>query len=303
MTDSRVIAAVLGHFAGGGAFFTGCALILAGAALRASAGLSAGDGELPARLGTAAGLLGAAVVGFSACPLPRWYFGFAVVFSLGWLVFARPACGAGWRFGAAGLLAGWVLLGAAWELSWRVGPALPAAAERELVVVGDSLTAGIGRERALWPDVLGEAHSVRVVVRAVPGARVADPLADPWWDLPETGGVILLELGGNDLLGRTNPGAFREDLRTLLERLKRRAAARGGTVAALGLPSIPGRPQYGRAQRAACAAAGVPLIPRRVLAGVLLAPGATVDGLHFSPAGHAAMAAAVWEWVGPALPD
>ena len=303
MTGSPPLDAVVGHFAGGGAFFTGCSLVQAGVTLRASAKSAGGDGELPARLGTAAALVGAAVVGFAACPLPRWYFGFAAVFFLGWLAFARPACGAGWRWGSAGVLAAWLLLGAGWEWSWRVGPTVPRAAERALVVVGDSLTAGLGREPALWPDLLGERHRVAVTVRAVAGAKVEDALTDPDLAAPETGGVILVELGGNDLLARTNPGAFRSDLRTLVERLKRRAAGRGGAVAALELPSIPGRPQYARMQRAVCSEAGVPLIPRRVLAGVLFGPGATVDGLHLSPAGHAAMAAAVWEWVGPALPN
>ena len=302
MTGNRLLDAFLGHFAGGGAFFTGCGLVLAGVTLRAAAGSAGGDGELPARLGTAAGLLGAAVVGFAACPLPRWSFGFAALFLLGWLVFARPACGAGWRFGSAAALAAWTLLGAGWELTWRVGPALPAAAGREVVVVGDSLTAGIGGEAETWPDVLRRTAAVPVAVRAVPGAKVADPLRGAGWDLPETAGVVVVELGGNDLLARTNPGAFRSDLRTLVERLKRRVAGRGGVVAVLELPSVPGRPQYARMQRAVCGEAGVPLIPRRVLAGVLFGPDATVDGLHLSPAGHAAMAGAVWAWVGTALP-
>ena len=302
LTGNRFLDALLGHFAGGGAFFTGCSLVLAGVMLRASAGASAGDGELPARLGTAAGLVGAAVVGFAACPLPRWYFGTAAILFLGWLWLARPTGATDSRVLTSALLAGWTLLGVGWELSWRVGPTLPTAAERELVVVGDSLTAGIGREPETWPDVLARRYDVPVAVRAVPGAKVADPLAEPWWDVPETGGVLLVELGGNDLLARTNPGAFRDDLRTLLGRLERRTVGRGGAVVMLGLPSVPGRPQYGRVQRAVCGELGVPLIPHRVLAGVLFGPDATVDGLHLSPAGHAAMADAVWGWVGPSLP-
>ena len=301
MTGNRLLDAFLGHFAGGGAFFTGCGLILAGVILRA-AGATTRNGELAARLGTAAGLTGAVVVAFAACPLPRWYFGFAFTVLLAWLVFARPACGAGWRFGSAGALAGWILLGVGWELTWAVGPTVGPVAERELVVVGDSLTAGIGRERVLWPSLIARDRGVRVVVRAEAGAKTDDPLRDPGWDLPETGGVILLELGGNDVLGGTNPGAFRSDLRTLLERLRRRAAGRGGRVVALGLPLPPGRPAYGRMQRAVCSELNVPLIPRHVLAGAMFGPDATVDGLHLSPAGHAALAEAVWDRVREAFP-
>ena len=302
MTGSRFLDAFLGHFAGGGAFFTGCGLLLAGVASRALAKDAPGASELPARLGTAAGLTGAVIVAFAACPLPRWWFGFAFTFLLGWLVFARPACGAGWRFGSAGVFAAWLLWGAAWEATWAVGPAIPPAAERELVVVGDSLTAGVGRESALWPAMIGRDREVPVVVRAVAGAKVEDVLRGANGPLPETGGVVLVELGGNDVLGGTNPGAFRSDLRTLLDRLRRRTADRGGRVVMLELPLPPGRAAFGRMQRAACEEARVPLVPRRVFAGVLFGPDATVDGLHLSPAGHAAMADAVWDWLGPAFP-
>ena len=38
---------------------------------------------------------------------------------------------------------------------------------------------------------------------------------------------------------------------------------------------------------------GAVLIPKRILAEVIRAPGATLDGIHLSPTGHAALAAAV----------
>jgi len=42
------------------------------------------------------------------------------------------------------------------------------------------------------------------------------------------------------------------------------------------------------------------LVPRRVLLGVLLGEGATLDPIHLSPLGHDRMAAAIWEVVEPA---
>jgi len=42
----------------------------------------------------------------------------------------------------------------------------------------------------------------------------------------------------------------------------------------------------------------VPLIPRARLAWVLGQPGATVDGLHLSAAGHAALAKVIWGSIG-----
>ncbi|NNJ24797.1 SGNH/GDSL hydrolase family protein [Alienimonas chondri] len=307
MTGSPLLDAVLGHFAGGGAFFTACGLLLVAVGLRLRAGFArdapAGRrAERWSRGGVFAAVLGTLLLIFSAAPLPRWWYGFAFCITAWWTFAARPTWQAGWRYGSAATLSACVLWGAGWELSWRLPPTVPQAAERELVVIGDSLTAGVGRESALWPELLGETHDVPVIVRAVPGARVSNALNDPGWDVPESGGVLLLELGGNDVLGDTNTGAFRSDLRTLLERLKRRAAERGGTVVAVGLPLPPMHGAYGRAQREACTAAGVPLIPRHVLADVLFAPHATSDGLHLTPAGHAAMAEAIWAAVGAALP-
>ena len=304
MTGNRFLDAVLGHFAGGGAFFTALGLLGAAALVRVAAGLTTGakaDGW--SRVGFLLGLVGAVMLGFSACPLPRWWYGFLFCTAVWWAFASRPHWSEGWRHASASALLGLVLWGAVWEGGWSRVPPVPAAAERELVVVGDSLTAGIGGEPALWPDLLSESHGVPVVVRAVRGAAVSDPLAPPGWELPETGGVALIALGGNDVLRRTNPGAFRSDLRTLIERLRRRTAERGGAVVVLGLPLPPGRAAYGRMQREVCAEQGVPLIPRHVLAGAMFGPGATVDGLHFSPSGHAAMAEAVWGAVGEALPD
>jgi lysophospholipase L1-like esterase len=46
-------------------------------------------------------------------------------------------------------------------------------------------------------------------------------------------------------------------------------------------------------QRAVAKEHGVTLIPKRFLADVMSAPGATVDGLHFSNAGHILFARAL----------
>ncbi|MFH5802543.1 SGNH/GDSL hydrolase family protein [Alienimonas sp. DA493] len=308
MTGNRLLDALAGHFAGGGAFFTACGLLLAAVGLRLAAGFVRGESagrraERLSHVGALLAVLGTVVLCFSADPLPRWWYGFVFCATAWWAFASRPTWPAGWRYGSAATLAALLLWGVGWELTWRLGPTIPPVAERELVVVGDSLTAGVGGEAARWPDLLERTHNLPVVVRAVPGATVADPLAGSGWDVPETGGVLLLELGGNDMLGGTNLGAFRSDLRTLLERLKRKTAARGGTVVAVGLPLPPFHGAYGRAQRAACQQADVPLIPRHVLADVLFAPHATTDGLHLSPTGHDAMAAAMWDVVGEALPQ
>jgi acyl-CoA thioesterase-1 len=108
---------------------------------------------------------------------------------------------------------------------------------------------------------------------------------------------ILLCIGGNDMLGRTTLEDFENDLDQLL------AAARGGseqprTVLLLELPLIPGANSFGVIQRKLAARHGVILIPKRVLAGVILDQADVLDGVHLSPAGHERMARELVAWSG-----
>jgi acyl-CoA thioesterase-1 len=62
----------------------------------------------------------------------------------------------------------------------------------------------------------------------------------------------------------------------------------------LELPLPPFYNEFGRAQRRVARRHGVLLVPRRVMLGVLLHGGSTVDSIHLSPSGHARMAEAIW---------
>jgi acyl-CoA thioesterase-1 len=103
--------------------------------------------------------------------------------------------------------------------------------------------------------------------------------------------LVILEIGGNDLLGGTSIHKYREDLEKMLALvcgLHRR-------VAMIELPLPPFYNRYGMVQRALAKSHGVTLIPKRYLAKVISTPGATVDGLHLSNAGHALFAHALAE--------
>ncbi len=67
-------------------------------------------------------------------------------------------------------------------------------------MIGDSVTAGMG-EAETWPKILAASHGVEIRNHAQAGATVrsAQQQANKMGDVP---GVILLEIGGNDLLGR-----------------------------------------------------------------------------------------------------
>jgi len=56
------------------------------------------------------------------------------------------------------------------------------------------------------------------------------------------------------------------------------------------LPLLPFHNAFGRAQRSLTAKHRVVLLPKTYLARILGTSGRTLDGLHLSPAGHAAMA-------------
>ena len=114
--------------------------------------------------------------------------------------------------------------------------------------------------------------------------------------LPAEGGLVLIEIGGNDLLGETTSAQFERDLNQLLSQIR----APGRTLVMFELPLPPLCNEYGRIQRRLAARYGVRLIPKRVFISVLAGGGATLDSIHLSEAGHQQMADSVWAVIDPA---
>jgi acyl-CoA thioesterase-1 len=113
--------------------------------------------------------------------------------------------------------------------------------------------------------------------------------------LPAEGGLVILEIGGNDLLGSTSAAAFGEALGRLLDRV----SIPGRTVLMFELPLPPFCNEYGRLQREQAARHGVLLIPKRALASVITGDDATLDALHLTKSGHQKLADAVWAIIKP----
>jgi len=89
-----------------------------------------------------------------------------------------------------------------------------------IVCFGDSITAGVGRGKApSYPEVLADELGTRVINVGAPGetsvqglARLDEALAhDPW--------LVIVELGGNDLLRQIPLEATEEALSEILERI------------------------------------------------------------------------------------
>ncbi len=196
--------------------------------------------------------------------------------------------------GVAAMVA-WTSVGLG-ELPRQLLPSIPPLGGPVLGVIGDSLTAGLDdRGEITWPAVLAARHRVEVRNHALAGATVASAATQVRAVAPDER-LVLVEIGGNDLLGGTSPELFEVGLAKLLAAVCRP----GRTVILLELPLPPGFGRFGAIQRRLAGRFGVLLVPRRVLLGVLLGEGATLDSIHLSPLGHERMAAAIWEVIRPA---
>lgn len=190
------------------------------------------------------------------------------------------------RIGQTGVLI-LCALGMVSEGKSRVGMDLPPGIP--IYVIGDSVSAGIqGPNEPTWPRLLAKEYAIDVINLAESGATVASAIkqAQRIGDGP---GLVLLEIGGNDLFAPTPPAQFREDLDRLLEQITQP----NRRVAMLELPILPWQIQYGRIQRQAAESHGVILVPKRVFVKVLRHKGATLDLAHLSAVGHRKMATEV----------
>lgn len=281
---------VIYHIASGHAFFTGTALIMI------AVWAAAGSSRLGKRVSTWSLLIGVAAVAISSTPIPSWVYVLASGLTLFWIV--SPRFGGRPRWAAWAVVGGWV--GAAViELPYHFLPELPVVSSRSIAVIGDSISAGMGdSDRSVkWPQRLAADHDLQIHDLSAPGRTVASA----WKHVqtqPITAPLVILQIGGNDLLGGGSPAQFSENLDVLLANV--RAPERQLVMFELPLP--PGMHQYGRIQRRLARKHGVRLIPKRVLLAILTADHATVDTIHLTPLGHQRMAACVWQIIRPAFP-
>ncbi len=154
---------------------------------------------------------------------------------------------------------------------------IPVSPELPIVVIGDSLSAGINDGVDIpWPTRLDEITSVTVSNHAQAGAtcRSAIKQLD---SLPKQC-VVVVRIGGNDLLGGRSTAEFRADLDRLLSEFQ----SSEREVVMFELPLSPLFHGYGYAQRELADEHNVGLIPRRLLASVLFSRDATLDSIQLS---------------------
>lgn len=125
-------------------------------------------------------------------------------------------------------------------------PTLPALGASDVVVAfGDSLTYGTGaKEEESYPAVLGQLINRQVVRAGVPGEVTAQALQRLPQVLDEhRPRLVIVCLGGNDMLRRTNLEQTQANLRAMLTALK----ARGIAAVLIGVPRpalLAGAPEF-----------------------------------------------------------
>ena len=167
-------------------------------------------------------------------------------------------------------------------------PVIPIGRDQHVYVLGDSISAGVGTSERNWPLVLGDISHLQVTNLAQAGATAATALSqEDGIIVPRS--LVLIEIGGNDLLGTTSSDEFAVSLDTLLHKIPA-----SSHCAMFELPLLPFHGGYGEVQRALAKKYNVILIPKKVLTEVIGGNGNTLDGLHLSQKGHDALARTVF---------
>ena len=119
----------------------------------------------------------------------------------------------------------WLLLVQAVAFAVVLAAASPAAARTiRLVVLGDSLTAGLGLPPGkAFPDRLQAALRARgwdvdVLNAGVSGDTAADGLQRYDWSVPANADALIVELGANDMLRGLEPEATKKALSAILDK-------------------------------------------------------------------------------------
>ena len=280
---------VVFQIASGRVFFVAVALLVAAVGLRSSVAPRLRRGA------TWCLLMGLISLSVSAAPLPIWAYAVILLsIAAGWWA-SRFAANAATATATSAL----ALLGVGLhEARYQIMPVLSAVHDRQIAVIGDSITAGHGESDLTrkWPAVLRDRHGIAVEDFSKAGATAASA-AKGLEQASIAASVVIVEIGGNDFLG----GGSVEDFEEGLEALLKAVCEPGRQVVMFELPIPPLYEGFGRVQRTCASRHGVALIPKRILLSVIEAADATVDSLHLTQQGQDRMAAVVWALLEPAM--
>ncbi len=235
-------------------------------------------------------VLGVILVIISSTPISIWLYalwGTSALTCLALLNLKKPTQKlriAAWAISA---MASLVLVGI--EIPYLIRPTITADSSSKVFVIGDSLSAGMGTKHVCWPEVLDKNASYRVFNLAKAGGTVSSAFGQAKQIDNSVKSIVVIEIGGNDLLG----GTPSMDYWKYLDKLVSQITANGHQVLIMELPLYPFANVYGQAQREVAIKYKAALLPKRFFARVLATENGTLDGLHLSQEGHNAMASIV----------
>lgn len=154
-------------------------------------------------------------------------------------------------------------------------------------VIADSISAGIGfKGEKIWSEILVSDFKLNAINKAVGGGTLASSINTLRKVNVGKNDLLILEIGGNDILAGAAAGKFYAEL----DRLLADAAAKCDRVIMLELPLPPFCGAFTGCQRELCSKYRVSLIPKRYFSWVITGSESTVDGLHLSNIGQKRMA-------------
>jgi len=273
------------HIVSGQAFFSGISLLVI-AVLSSTA-----SRPLFSRVSVLSFLVGVIAVVVSSTAIPYWFYAVATIVTLAWIASRYKKTWRRWAPYAT--VAAW-LIAALIEIPYHITPSLNRTDNRSISIIGDSVTAGVGGDETseTWPSILAREHQLQVQDISHMGETAASALKRAK-SHQITAPVVVVEIGGNDILGSTTSAQFEGNLDALLAYL----AAADRQIVMFELPLPPFYHEYGRVQRTVAAKYNVTLIPKRVFLSVIAGTDSTLDTIHLSQSGHQFMADCVWRLV------
>jgi lysophospholipase L1-like esterase len=233
----------------------------------------------------------------SATPLGGAFYWLLILMTFAWALIGEWMILPRWaRASLRSAIVLWCIAAYAIDYPYRRSPAMPPAPVSRLTIIGDSISAGVGTAGVeTWPRIFAQKHpQVQVIDLSRAGATLSSALQG-LRGRKLGDGIVLLEIGGNDLLRGASADTFAADLEALLKSV----CGDGRIVVMLELPTPPWNLDLDRVQRRLAKAYGVKLIPKRHFAQILA--GETLDGLHLAESGHQAMEQMVWQMLEPSL--
>lgn len=230
------------------------------------------------------GVIGVVLVLASSTPFPIWVY---CVWLILWLATFLITAVRTKNIVTSSFLALSLLL-CLLELPYHLNPKIPVSQSQHVYVLGDSISAGMGTSERNWPSVLGDISHLQVTNLSQPGATTSSALSQEK-GITMRHSLIIIEIGGNDMLGTTPGNQFFKDLDTLLNGIPS-----SSRCIMFELPLLPFHNGYGQAQRILAREHNVLLIPKSCLTNVIGKTDDTLDGLHLSQKGHDALARSVF---------